>query len=78
MMRKMHGVAKPAPAPVKKADEPAAQRHGLTTLNKMPAADRAPISDDVMSKMGSLQGEDLEKYMATLSSKEIDRIMAST
>lgn len=74
MMRKMNGTgAKPA---VKEAAAPAA-RHGLTTLAGLPAADRAPISDDVMAKIGSLQGEDLEKYMATLSSKEVERIMAS-
>jgi hypothetical protein len=77
MMRRMHGTpVKASVADDKKSDEPAAARHNLTTLAKMPAADRAPINDDVMAKMGSLQGEDLEKYMATLSSKEIDRIMA--
>ncbi len=79
MMRKMHGTpAKAAPAVDKKDAAPAAARHNLTTLTNIPAADRAPIADDVMSKVGSLQGEDLEKYMATLSSREIDRIMAGT
>jgi cell pole-organizing protein PopZ len=85
MIRKMYApTAKPADAPAAapaaqpaKPAEPAAARHNLTTLTGMPAADKAPIADDVMSKIGSLEGEDLEKYMATLSSKEVERLMAS-
>lgn len=77
MMRKMNGaITKPVSA-TKDPATPAAARHNLTTLAGLPAADRAPIADDVMAKIGSLQGEDLEKYMATLSSKEVERIMAS-
>lgn len=78
MMRKIHGVAKPAAPAVKTEEKPAAQRHNLPNIGKLPAADRAPINDDIMSKIATLDGEDLEKYMATLSSKEIDRIMASS
>jgi hypothetical protein len=52
----------PAAAPVAAA----AALGGLTTLAKMPAAAAAPVADDVMARINTLEGEELEIYMASL------------
>lgn len=63
-------VAKPAPVP-------GAPRHTLTTLNNMPNADRTLGDNDAISKFASLEGEDLERAMASMSKAEVEKLMAS-
>jgi hypothetical protein len=54
-----------------------APRHTLQTLSGLPNADRAPIENDTISRLGGLSGEDLEKAMATMSESEVVKLMAS-
>jgi hypothetical protein len=61
--------ASPAPA--------AAALNGLQTLSTMPSAAAAPVADDVMSKIGALEGEELEVYMASLPRDVYARVTAS-
>lgn len=79
VMKTRYGiVTKVAAAKQEVAQEPKGPRHGLTTLTNMPIADRANVSNDTVSRLGSLNGaDDLEKAMATMSEKEIEQLMAS-
>lgn len=63
-------VAKPVPAA-------GAPRHTLTTLNNMPNADRTLGDNDAISKFASLEGDDLERAMASMSKAEVEKLMAS-
>lgn len=75
-MRHPEMVKAPAAATQKKAD-PNAPRHTLTTLNNMPNADRALGDNDTVAKFGMLEGEALERAMATMSPAEVEKLMAS-
>jgi hypothetical protein len=56
----------------------AAPRHNVTTLGGMPNAAPTQLQDDTLSKLGALQGEDLELALARLSPAEAERLLAST
>ena len=58
-------VAPPAPKPA----EPT-----LRTIGGLPAAAPAPIGDDIMAKIGSLEGEELERYFARLSPADVEKL----
>lgn len=82
VMRVRHAakLTKPAAAGAAGAaseNQPAAARHGLTTLAHMPNADRALGDTDAVAKFGQLEGDDLERAMATMSKAEIDKLMAA-
>lgn len=53
-------------------------RHSLKTLSNIPAADRVLTDESPLSKIATLEGEELELYMATLSPADLKRLdMAS-
>lgn len=60
-----------------KPNEPGQPRHHLTTLNLMPNADRALGDNDAIAKLGMLEGDDLERAMASMSKADVDKLMAS-
>jgi hypothetical protein len=70
--------AAPAAAPANAPAQPAAAAAlgGLQTLAKMPAAAAAPVADDVMAKIGTLEGEELEVYLASLPKDVYARVTA--
>lgn len=68
-------VAKPGPAAVPAPSRKPDLAGVPPTLGAMPAADQANTGDDVMSKIGSLQGDDLDRYVANLSPKEVERLL---
>lgn len=71
--------ATPAPgAAPAAAAAPAAQRHDVRTLGALPNADRTAVNDDILSRIGSLEGEDLEIAMAKMSPSDIEKILAGT
>jgi len=49
----------------------------VRTIGSIPAAAPAPIGDDVMGKIGTLEGEDLEKYVARMSPADVDKLLRS-
>lgn len=53
---------KPAPQPT------------IKTIGGLPAAAPAPIGDDIMAKIGTLEGEELERYFARLSPADVDKL----
>lgn len=55
-----------------------AVRHNLKTLTNMPAADKVITDDSPLSKIASLEGEELELYMATLSPAELRRLESAS
>lgn len=81
VMRGRHGFKVPekAATDAEKAIAAANQaRHGLKTLTNMPAADRVVTDDSPLSKIATLEGDELELYMATLSPADMRRLeMAS-
>lgn len=57
---------------------PAAKREAqptVRTLSNIPAAAPAPVGDDVMGKIGTLEGEDLEKYLARMSPADVEKLL---
>jgi hypothetical protein len=68
--------AAPAAAPGTPAAAAAPALGGLQTLAKMPAAAAAPVADDVMTKINTLEGEELELYMASLPKDVYARLTA--
>ena len=61
------------PSQARAAGQP---RHNLTTLGSLPSADRNLSEDgDAVSRLGRLEGEDLERAMASMSAAEIDKLM---
>jgi hypothetical protein len=68
--------ATPAAGAAAAPAQPAAALGGLQTLAKMPAAAAAPVADDVMAKIGTLEGEELEVYMASLPKDVYARVTA--
>lgn len=65
------------PAAPQGSNAPAiAAMNGLQTLSRMPAAAAAPVADDVMAKIGALEGEELELYMANLPRDVFARVTA--
>jgi hypothetical protein len=55
----------------------AAARAGIPpSLGAMPSAAAAPVGDDVMAKIGTLEGEDLELYLANLPRDVYARVTA--
>jgi hypothetical protein len=65
--------AAPAAAPAA-----AAARTGIPpSLGAMPAAAAAPVGDDVMSKINTLSGDELELYVASLPKDVANRLFAS-
>lgn len=54
-----------------------APRHNLQTLSGLPNADRAQVDNDTISRLGGLGGEDLEMAMATMSEKDVNKLLAS-
>jgi hypothetical protein len=73
------GPAASAAAPAGTSAQPAAAAAalgGLQTLAKMPAAAAAPVADDVMAKIGTLEGEELEVYLASLPKDVYARVTA--
>ena len=78
VMKTRHGIL--APAPKAQQQVPAtekAPRHNLQTLSGLPNADRAQIDNDTISRLGGLVGEELEMAMATMSEKDVNKLMAS-
>lgn len=78
VMKTRHGIVSQAP----KAQEqvPASEkqpRHNLQTLSGLPNADRAQVDNDTISRLGGLVGEDLELAMATMSEKDVNKLLAS-
>lgn len=68
----------PAAAPVAAPAPAAAAAAGIPqTLSGLPAAAAAPVGDDVMAKIGTLEGEDLEKFMASLPKDQYARLVGS-
>lgn len=63
--------------PLKLALVPGGPRHALTALNNLPNADRALGDNDTISKFASLEGDDLERAMASMSKAEVEKLMAS-
>jgi hypothetical protein len=59
------------------AAAPAAARHGLTTLGGLPGADRSQVESDLLAKVGTLQGEELEVFLASQPKDVVERLMAS-
>jgi hypothetical protein len=56
----------------------AAARTGIPpSLGGMPAAAAAPVGDDVMSKINTLSGDELELYVASLPKDVANRLFAS-
>ncbi|MBX3653203.1 MAG: hypothetical protein KF686_03395 [Ramlibacter sp.] len=89
VMAMRHKKAGPAPTPAPAgapaaapaaADPaaPAALRHNLKTLGGMPAAAGNVTSDESMSKIATLEGEELELYLAGQSKADIERLMANS
>lgn len=78
-MRHADKVVKPAeePGKGKEGEANSGQRHSLTSLARMPNADRAQGDNDAISKFGDLQGEDLELAMARMTPAEVEKLMAS-
>lgn len=56
-------------APPKPAPQPT-----IKTIGGLPAAAPAPIGDDIMAKIGTLEGEELERYFARLSPADVDKL----
>ena len=52
-------------------------RHNLQTLSVMPNADRALGDNDAVQKLGSLEGEDIERALAGMSPGEVEKLMAT-
>jgi len=53
-------------------------RHSLQTLSNIPAADRVLTDESPLAKVSTLEGEDLELYLASLSPADLKRLeMAS-
>jgi hypothetical protein len=71
--------AKPAAgAATAAAPAAAAARTGIPpSLGGMPAAAAAPVGDDVMSKINTLVGDELELYVASLPKDVANRLFAS-
>lgn len=46
----------------------------IKTIGGLPAAAPAPIGDDIMAKIGTLEGEELERYFARLSPADVDKL----
>jgi hypothetical protein len=74
MMRFKHAAILTKPAA---ANTPAAQRHNLQSLGGLPNADRAQPDSDSIAKFGSLEGDDLERALASMSKADVDKLMAS-
>jgi hypothetical protein len=78
VMKTRHGIV--AQAPKAQEQVPAAEkapRHSLQTLSGLPNADRAQVDNDTISRLGGLVGEDLEMAMATMSEKDVNKLLAS-
>lgn len=46
----------------------------IKTIGTLPAAAPNPVGDDIMAKIGALEGEDLEKYFARLSPSDVEKL----
>lgn len=80
VMKARHGIVAPTTAAKAQEQVPAAEkapRHNLQTLSGLPNADRAQVDNDTISRLGGLEGEDLEMAMAGMPEKEINKLMAS-
>lgn len=55
-----------------------AVRHSLKTLTNIPAADKVMTDDSPLAKIATLQGEELEIYMASLSPADVRRLEAAS
>jgi hypothetical protein len=77
MMRFKHAAILTKPAAAAAASAPAAQRHNLQSLGGLPNADRAQPDSDSIAKFGSLEGDDLERALASMSKADVDKLMAS-
>ena len=75
VMKAQHGV-KPVAQDAKPQEEKP-NRHNVRSLSTLPNADRAQVSDDTISRLGALDGMDLERAMASMSPKEVEKLMAS-
>jgi hypothetical protein len=62
----------PAAVPTPKANAP---RNAPQTLANIPAAAAADTGDDTLAKFNALQGEDAERYLASLPKKEVERML---
>jgi len=69
---RFQGVSAPTPSvpPVERKPQPT-----VRTLSNIPAAAPAPVGDDVMGKIGTLEGEDLEKYLARMSPADVEKLL---
>lgn len=76
MMRFKHAASLTKPV-VAAANTPAAQRHNLQSLGGLPNADRAQPDNDSIAKFSQLEGDDLERALASMSKADVDKLMAS-
>jgi hypothetical protein len=65
-----------APKPANKAAAGVKPRHDLTTLGNLPNADRALDDSDDVAEIGMLEGEELERRMASMSKGDVEKMMA--
>jgi hypothetical protein len=77
MMRFKHAAILTKPAAAAAASAPAAQRHSLQSLGGLPNADRAQPDSDSIAKFSQLEGDDLERALASMSKADVDKLMAS-
>lgn len=78
VMKARHGIT--TQSAKNQDDTPPAEkppRHSLQTLSGLPNADRAQVDNDTISRLGGLEGEELEIAMATMSEKDVNKLMAS-
>lgn len=65
------------PVAAVKPSEPPKPQPTIKTIGGLPAAAPNPVGDDIMSKIGLLEGEDLEKYFAKLSPADVEKLVRS-
>lgn len=83
----MRGIGKaaapaPTPAPAPAAPAPAAAQKQPElpprTLAGLPTAGHASIGDDIAAKLATLQGEDAERFIASLPPAQVERLLRAS
>lgn len=83
----MRGIGKaaapaPTPAPAPAAPAPAAAQKQPElpprTLAGLPTAGHAAIGDDIAAKLATLQGEDAERFIASLPPAQVERLLRAS
>lgn len=75
MVKAMIGFQPKAPAKPAVAAAPVTPRQAPVTLGGLPAAAPASVQDETLQKMNQLNGEDLERFYASLPKAEVTRLM---